>query len=80
MEEALKETKTELDKIYSSKDVIIIELVIIITQIESRQADVSQALSNFAERNDVDDIDMFVHIYESCRRSGGDFVSDILPP
>ena len=77
MEEALKETKAELDKIYSSKDVIIIELVIVITQIESRQADVSQALSNFAERNDVDDIDMFVHIYESCRRSGGDFVSAI---
>ncbi len=77
IEEGLKETKAELLKIYNPKDVIMIELNTMVMQIESRQMDVSDALQNFAGRNDVEDIEMFVHIYEACKKSGGDFVSAI---
>lgn len=77
MADGIKEAKLELEKIYNPKDAIMIELDITLTHIESRQMSVTEALRDFARRSEVDDIEMFVHIYEACKRSGGDFVSAI---
>ena len=38
---------------------------------------ISSALHHFAERSGIENIETFVRIYESCLRSGGDFVSAI---
>lgn len=77
MEEGIREARQELLKIYSGKDLIIIEINRVLAEVESMNGSVTEALGNFAGRADIEDIETFVRVYESCLRSGGDFVSAI---
>lgn len=77
MEEGIREAEKELLKIYTKKDPIIVEIDCILAETDSINGNVSSALHHFAERSGIEDIETFVRIYESCLRSGGDFVSAI---
>lgn len=75
MPEALREAEAHLRMIYRPDAVMIKELNHTATGILESRAMEADLLNAFAQRSQLEDIDNFIDIYLTCRKTGGDLVN-----
>lgn len=76
-EAAFKETLKDLTIQYPDRETLIIrELETIVRRIEMNET-IESALTDFAERSHLEDIESFADVFQTCKRTGGNIVEII---
>lgn len=77
IEVAFKDVLKDMDILYPNKDTFIIkETEVIIRRLEMNET-VENALSDFAKRSHLEDVESFVDVFITCKRMGGNIVEII---
>lgn len=76
IENAIKESQKELRLLYSDKEPITRELMILVRQLRV-QIPVEQAMEEFADRVELEDVQNFAAVFVTAKRSGGDMIAII---
>lgn len=73
VEQAFMQTLKDLGIMYDDQTDIIKELTLIVHKLNINET-IESALSDFAERSDIEDIDNFTSVFIMAKRSGGDLI------
>lgn len=76
IENAVKESQKELKLIYSEREPISKELLILVRQLRM-QITVEQAIEEMALRTGLEDVNSFADVFVTAKRSGGDMIAII---
>lgn len=76
IEMSFKDALRDLAILYSADESIIKEIECIVRKIEMNET-VESVLDNFSKRAHIDDIDNFVDVFQTCKRTGGNIVEII---
>lgn len=76
IENAWKESKKELDLLYSEKELISRELVILIRKLKMH-IPVEQAVQEFADIVEIEEVENFSAVFATAKRNGGDMIAII---
>ncbi len=76
VENAIKESQKELRLLYSEKDTVSRELMIIVRELRM-QIPVEQAIEEMAERIGLEDVESFAAVFVTAKRGGGDMIAVI---
>lgn len=76
IENALKESKKEMDLLYSDRELMSRELVILIRKLRV-QIPVEQAVQELADTVGLEEVENFAIVFATAKRSGGDMIAII---
>lgn len=76
VENALKSSLEELDRIYGPKSMISLEIRLMLRKIRMNHT-MEEVLGDFAERSGLEDIENFTEVFAAARKSGGELMKII---
>ncbi len=76
VENAVKESQKELMLIYSEKEPVIRELMLMVRELRM-QIPVEQVIEEMAGRVELEDVESFAAVFATAKRSGGDMIAVI---